>query len=189
MALYSITRCEGFMATSSRHVHIEIEAIITSESNNSQLCNILINIEEQHEPANENQPGQDTKITDSGTQQALGSDPNQKKSQTDTSSHMSAIIEDLFSLPDDLEIMDNNSTQDSSPDNKKNSEQHSSKDTLSGGGHKPITAKQKTLIQKMADEQNKNSAEVVNSMFNKSIDDLEGQEADTVIKSMRKNRR
>lgn len=180
------------MVTSSPHVHIEIEATITVENSSQHPCNILINIEEQHEPANENQSSQDTKITDPGTRQALTSDLSQENSQTDTSSHRSAIIEDLFGLPDDLETTDNNSTQDSSPDNKKNSEQHSSsssKDKLSGGGHKPITAKQKTLIQKMADEQNKNCAEVVNAMFNKSIDDLKGQEADTVIKSMRKNRR
>lgn len=180
------------MATSSRHVHIEIEATITVENSSPHPCNIFINLEKQHEQVNESQSSQDTKITDSGTQQALTSDLSQKNSQTDTSNHRSAIIEDLLGLPDDLEITDNNSTQDSSPDNKKNSEQHSSsssKDKLSGGGHKPISVKQKTLIQKMADEQNKNSAEVVNAMFNKSIDDLEGQEADTVIKSMRKNRR
>lgn len=180
------------MATSSRHVHIEIEATITVENSSPHPCNIFINLEEQPAAGTENRPDQDTTITDSGLKQTLTSDLSQKNRQTDTSSHKSAIIEDLFGLPDDLEITENKSMQDSSPDNKKNSEQHSSsssKDKLSGGGHKPITAKQKALIQKMADEQSKNCAEVVNSMFNKSIDDLEGQEADTVIKSMRKNRR
>lgn len=180
------------MATSSPHVHIEIEATITVENSSQHPCNIFINLEKLHEQVNESQLIQDTKITDSGTQQALTSDLSQENSQTDTSNHRSTIIEDLLGLPDDLEIIENKSMQDSSPDNKKNSEQHSSsssKDKLSGGGHKPITAKQKALIQKMADEQNKNCAEVVNAMFNKSIDDLKGQEADTVIKSMRKNRR
>lgn len=63
-----------------------------------------------------------------------------------------------------------------------------SKDCLSGGGNKPISTKPKNLIQKMANEQNKDVDEVINAMFHKSLNQLEGHEADSVIKSMRKSR-
>ena len=58
------------------------------------------------------------------------------------------------------------------------------KNTLKGGGNKPITEKQKSLIESKSKKKGLSGNESSQKIINKNIDELTGAEADLVIKSI-----
>ena len=58
------------------------------------------------------------------------------------------------------------------------------KNTLKGGGNKPITEKQKKLIETKSKKKGLSGNESSQKIINKNIDELTGAEADLVIKSI-----
>lgn len=63
------------------------------------------------------------------------------------------------------------------------------KDELRGGGSKPITEKQASLIRKLAFDKNLNLEEFIFHKFGKSLGALTGAEADALIKELNHNNR
>ena len=58
------------------------------------------------------------------------------------------------------------------------------KNALKGGGNKPITEKQKSLIESKSKKKGLSGNESSQKIINKNIDELTGAEADLVIKSI-----
>lgn len=183
------------MSTSDYLIHIELEATVTIKDDAQLPCSITLNLGEQnsHNQANATSHDNAQAHHDIKCNETLKSDTMQKNKQNTEVNHGAEGIKEFFGFPNgEPEDRQNKNNQNTDMGDKIVSIQSASttsKDRLSGGGSKPISSKQKNLIQKMANEQNKNVDEVINAMFHKSINQLEGHEADSVIKSMRKTRR
>ena len=186
------------MSTSDHIIHIQLEATVTIEENTPTLCNLAINPSEQNIAINKNADIQNKTnakeaLEDkSDCEKTLTSNSKQETEQRDDINQF-VVISDIIPLPDELveDTQDDKSVKENLISNTIStpSTSKSSKDDLSGGGSKPISTKQKSLIQTMATEQGKDAEYVANSLCNKSLDQLEGREADAVIKSLRKKRR
>lgn len=188
-------RGESLLSTSDYLIHIELEATVTIKDDAQLPCSITLNLGEQNSINQVNTTSHDNTQAPQEIKcnEKLKSETMQKNKQDTGVDHGAEGIKELFGFPDE-EPEDRQNTNNLNTDMRHKivsiqSASTTSKDKLSGGGSKPISSKQKNLIQKMANEQNKNVDEVINAMFHKSINQLEGHEADSVIKSMRKTRR
>lgn len=182
------------MTKSEQNIHIELDVTLNTENDNPSLRNISVKLKDKKSTIDGKLASKEkTKVKiESDSKQRSTTNSEHKADQKDDTNQF-VMVGDIIGLPDELldEKNNNNNLKDSFGSNTTQtpSVSKSSKDNLGGGGDKPISSRQRNLINKMADEQNKNVEEVVNSICHKSIDDLKGHEADKVIKSMRKPRR
>ena len=183
------------MDTSCQQIHISIDAIVNDEGKVNKVNialdeeKISIDTNKQHQDANEK--GSTKKQEDDKQEQKSISE--QKVEENNQNHKEAEITRDIF-------IFDDGTEEVPSPESvcktkiydfvaKAPSITKSSKDNLVGGGQKPISQKQKSLIIKMADERNEDINDVVSRVCNKTFNELKGQDADKIIKSMTKKRR
>jgi hypothetical protein len=65
------------------------------------------------------------------------------------------------------------------------SQQSSQKKALNGGGSKPLSAKQESLIDSLAERKGSDAQSLAMRMFGKSVQELQGSEANELIQSLK----
>jgi len=104
----------------------------------------------------------------------------------------SRVISDAYNLKSLLGDILNSS--DTSKDNKVfdvdydvvgETQQFSQKQALNGGGSKPLSAKQESLIDSLAERKGSDAQSLAMRMFGKSVQELQGSEANELIQSLK----
>lgn len=197
IASYNIIMESNDMNTSNQQIHISLDAIVNEDGNITSLKNVNITLGEHSLSSDKNNFSQDTEDNERGKnghdgKQESEANSEDKVDKNDNEPEAIEIISELFVFEDDTE----KGIQGAAIPNPKLSSQpneqaasKSSKDNLQGGGEKPISPNQIHLIQAMASERGKDPDKVAHSMYQKPLNELKGQEADSLIKSMRKKRR
>ncbi|MBD5418328.1 MAG: hypothetical protein HDR50_11970 [Desulfovibrio sp.] len=183
------------MDTSNQQIHISIDTIVNDEWKVNKVNisfgedKISIDTNKQHQDANEKVD--DSKQKDDKQEQK--SKPEQKVEENNGQNGFSTVIREMFVFEDETEegikrgAIPNPEVYGTS--SSEQSTTTSSKDNLQGGGEKSISPNQVNLIKTMATERGMNPEQVSNSMYQKSLNELKGHEADSIIKSMKNKRR